>query len=598
MKLAPLKKIREPGRLVAWDIEAQPAYEGEVINTKWLGGGVTDDGANVFVTRDEDAFFKELFSPKYAGTWLYAHNGSGYDFHFLLRWLSHTKIQWSGYRTGGRIFIKAENRLFLDSMCVLRGSLDKVSQDLGTETRKWKVPDDFYPHITSYDWKSYLADDTRALWQSLFLMRGAMSKLGGVLKPTLASTALALWRHRYLDTVIETPDPWDPVVLPQRIAYIGGRCEPILHEMGRGRSFDINSSYPASMVDGPLPCELEDIVQGPVDSVYTICDATVDIPEDRYPVLPHVGRDKRLWWVTGRRRGWYTGVELQECRDTYGNGSVVVHESQVFRPRTLFDEFVHDLYQVKKRAGKGALYMASKYTMNGLYGKYGQRRDREKIVCSSDYDDWPIFHPWEAKRLLKLGIQPRKRIIDADNHVYAIPDIDTTSSHIIPVVSGTIAAKSRLRLLRGLRAVDERACYCDTDSLYVSGDEPVTGLDIGCDLGQWGLENEIISGVFAAPKLYWYRTPTGTTAKAKGLRKRDIKSVQAFIRGEAVQIERVLGVFEARNRTGEWGAISETQSKHLHEIEPRRREDGSCYSIEDLEKLGVIHGERDTNLED
>lgn len=589
MILKPLKRIKSPGRLVAWDTEAKQAYKGEPINTEWLGGGVTDDGENVIVERNEHKFFSELMKPRYKGAWLYAHNGTGYDFQFLLRWMACVGVPWTGYCTGSRIFIRAADRHFMDSACVLRGSLDKMAKTLGVRSKKQAVPVDFYERIEAYDWVSYLEDDCRALYQCLETLRGAFGRLGGTLRPTLASSALALWRYKYLDTEIQTPDPWDPLVAAQRSAYVGGRCEKILGRLENGVSYDINSSYPASMIEAPVPCELLGTGNGETKEILSICDATIDIPhDDLFPVVCQKSRDGRLWWVTGKRRGWYTGIELARCRELYGSSSVVMHAHQIFRGRNLFDGFVHDLYSVKKRAGSGGLYLASKFAMNGLYGKYGQRREREKIVSGVKYVDWPLSHPLEAIQLERYGISARKRVIDAENHLYSIPTIDMHSTHIMPVLAATITARSRIRMEKALRAAGQRACYGDTDSVYVSGDSPVTGMDIGRDLGQWSMENAIIEAEFAAPKVYWYRTEKGTSARAKGLRKRDVETVRRFIAGESVKIGRVMGLFEARARTGEWGLKSEVQEKQRRNFQPRRHEDGTCFSMDDLERLGIL----------
>jgi hypothetical protein len=592
MILKPLERPRKPAPVLVWDVEAKPAYQGEPVNTEWLGGGFSVDGEHVEIERNQARFFQRLLSPEFAGFWLYAHNASGYDDLFLLRYLQATKIPWSATRTGQRLIVKVLDRLFLDSAAVLPGSLRSIAQTLGVKTKKWDVPADFYRRIEHYPWPEYLADDCRALFQSIEATRAALSSVGCVLKPTLASSALALWRQKYLTEPIETPDPWDSSEVDVRAAYTGGRVEVLRPTMGRGASYDINSAFPYAMRDpAGVPCECLGARRGDARGALRIAKACIKIPAgELYPMVATRAKDNRLWWASGHVSGWYTGAEVDAARQAYGSKAVVVSECYVYHGRDLFSAYVRDLYALKSNKNTAApIKLASKLLLNSLYGKFGQRREREKIVCGEEWLDWPLDSPGDAERLTARGIDPRKRALDLGRFLFALPDYDDRSSHIAPQIAAYITARARLQLREMLVMSNGRAAYCDTDSVYVDGNQAPYLPLCGEKLGQIKAEHEIERGEFAAPKVYWIKEMAGGEyARAKGLRRSDVASVQRYANRESVRVGRVLGVFESLRRKGEICPSSENQSKQMVDFTPRRKPNGETFTTHELKGLGLL----------
>lgn len=611
----PLQKLPQEKPFIVWDVECKPSYEGEPINTAWLGGGRYDGIGKPEIFDSEDEFFCDLLSPVYADHWIYAHNASGYDFHYLLRFLTRRKIPWRGYRTGQRVFISTCGRQFFDSMAILKGSLADIGDELGLHRRKMEVPADFYPRIEHY-WrtgfaKEYLGEDLHSLHEGIQITRENFAKLGGILQPTIASTAMTLFRHKYMDHAVQGLPARDPTPDTWRKAYIGGRVEVFKSKMGEGASWDINSSYPASMVDPRgIPCEFLGSFQGDaIPNEPAICQATVTVPEDeRHPPLALIGKDSRLYFPSGSRDGWFTSEELEYCAAKYGRKSVAVREIHAFKARPLFDAYVRDLYAIKQKKA-GVLSYVAKLAMNSLYGKTGMRRDREQLVCGEEWHSWPWNDPKAIREFEERGETPHKRVISQDDYLFAIPVRANHAPYVMPQIAATVTARGRMRLQALLDRAGDSSCYCDTDSVYA--EQRPDFFSSSKDLGALKCETEIARAIFAAPKLYWIKEKACTNkkphdcgpkctekGKAKGVSYRDAAEVLRFIEGSAVRVKRMLGLFESKHRktitvngakvpVPAGSIVSEWQNKRVQQLTMRRDVHGP-FSVDHLREREII----------
>jgi len=588
----PLKKLPQEKPFLVWDVETKPAYPGEPINTVWLGAALYAGSGNPEIYENENSFFERLFSDEFAGYWCYAHNASGFDFHFLIRFLVSRQAKWTGYRTGQRLFLTVGDREFYDSQAILRGSLASLGPELGLTVRKWAVPDDFYERIEHYDWKPYLADDCRSLYEAIDVTRRATADIGGVLRPTLASTAMTLYRAQHMPCEIETLDPWAPEPDEWRKAYLGGRVEVFGKTMGEGAAWDINSSFPFAMISPRgIPCEyLGQWKTTEIPAEPAICEATVVVPpSERHPPLGLIGSDRRLYFPTGAVTGSFCSEELEYCRDKYGAKSVQVKSAHLFKPRDIFRSYVDTLYEIRRTKKGSPLAYVAKLELNSLYGKTGMSRDREKIVCGSAYHDWPWNDKKAMRRFESQGITPSKRVISPDEFIYGIPERANFARYVMPQIAATITARARLALQRHLDTVGEASRYCDTDSIYVECDKSVLGDHVGAGLGKLKLEGEIEWGMFPAPKTYLVKWKNGELCgKAKGVRRTSPEQVKDFIDGKPVPVKRIPGIFEARRRFAENRIRSETQNKKATTWSERRHKDGRAFSVDELREKGVI----------
>ena len=588
------------------DIEARAKYPGEPINTLYLGGGFYD-GNEYTLHTTLDSLLAKAFSPEYDGWSIYAHNGSGYDFLFMLERIIDKQVKFEAYRTGGRFFLQCEGREFLDSMCVLRGSLHSVARQLGVNTQKWDdLPNDFYSYIETYDWQPYLKVDCLCLYECIHSLRAAMHELGAALRPTLASTALSLFQRQYLAQTIKG-QPWDSrLEVDARASYVGGRTEIFRSNMGRGGSWDINSSYPFAML-GDMPTDFES--SGLTNSLpdFAICDATVKVPPEEWIPPLHYYHGDKLYFPTGTWRGYYTSAELRATRLRYGTDSVRVHKYNAYKHAPIFRAYVSDLYARRadaKRAGNAPLAEACKGLMNSLYGKMGMQRARQKVVNGPNYYHYPWNDP-KALRAIKrhAGMASRDRSsllvteYSREHYVYGIPVFIEHAPYILPHIASWITADARLRLQGHLDAVGRRACYCDTDSVYAESENPIAEYagDVGTALGKLKLEATHAWVHFSSPKVYLDAQIPGEKpahlaygnvalkGAAKGLPRESLASVEDYLAGRAVPYKHMTGALDSLRRFGTIRPQSEWIPKQAHAISHKRSPEGRAWTVEEIQ---------------
>lgn len=499
-----------------------------------------------------------MLSDRYKGYLCYAHNGSGYDFRYLIAYLCKRGIPWDGFSAGSRLFLRVADREILDSMAVLPMSLREAAIKLGATCRKQDVPADFYRRIESYDWQSYLIDDCRALYDCITILREAVSALGGQLRRTLASTAIDLWRRHYLDGSYVVPGHKDPAEAAAREAYAGGRCEVLRPSIGAGEYLDINSSYPHAMLSPvpvtPLGCKLGDAIpeSGLVYGSYTI-------PHEEWipPLFYREAPGCRLYHPTGTWIGWRTADEARYVKRLYGSRAIKVARSIPFQAHELFAGYVKALY--KERSRPGPVGVVAKRLLNSLYGRTGMKRERQKIVCGP------------------MPSQP-SREISRDLSIWAV-DTDSMQHEptIMPAVAATITARGRIALHKLLREAPAPA-YCDTDSVITEGEHPRADSH---DLGGVKREAVIISAEFIAPKAYRIVTTDGEKMHAKGLSSRDVDLLRAYLDGREVRVAHVPGIRESIRRGRAVDGRSDYQTRQ-HTAGGNRHPAGRPYRVDEL----------------
>jgi hypothetical protein len=151
-----------------------------------------------------------------------------------------------------------------------------------------------------------------------------------------------------------------------------------------------------------------------------------------------------------------------------------------------FNEHIEHCKSIRKAYKGGPEEILAKYMQNSLYGKYGSRRERRRIVAA---------HTLEPEEL--VGMFP----YDDSGNWYVQKEIDD-EMRCKPEWAVFITAHSRLRLLQAVYTIGpENVIYGDTDSITIrAGTEG--NLNVGDDYGQWKLEKEWAEFRALAPKVY------------------------------------------------------------------------------------------------
>lgn len=540
--LEPLTGPVKRSRFATVDLETKDGDTQKAGFTRPFLAGLYD-GERYIETRGQDCIpylLGVMLTEERDGVTYYAHNGGGFDWLHFLPHIRKLGFWFEIVTVASTIMMLRVKRSkddhskgwrFLDSFKLIPMGLLKATKSFGVEE---KLSDhDLNLHEDDPSWSIYLERDCKSLFQVLTRFHDLIeTRLNGEVGITAASTAMKTFRRGYMSGVIQRNRDSHAFI---REAYFGGRVE-VFQKQGSGlRYYDINSSYPASMLE-PVPCGSALSWQGspPVrlrEGAYAgFARARVSYPADKlYPCLPW--RDKesqRLLFPVGEFEGHWPAIELFAAEDD--GATVEWLESVWIETRPALRPYVEGLYPYRDKSRPdydSGLAETAKLLLNSLYGKFGQAVEREKIIILE-----PGQAPPEGARAASPG--------DPDCQVYYLTE-EADAPYIVPAISAHITALSRLRLWRLLKEAERQGaqvCYCDTDSIITTADlshlcSPVLGAlkDEG-DGKTW-------TGEFLQPKLYRLRSDCGTSEKVvmKGYRTRSWEIYDRVKSGEAITFQ-------------------------------------------------------------
>lgn len=531
-----------------------------VYDMEWIPGtleirliGVYDGNRYRYYTTIEQFVANELTN-KNRGKWFYAHAGGLADFQFLLEHMStRTEFRLEASFSGSSAIIVKVHRgkhtfHFIDSYWLLREKLRSIGKWIGIHKGNEDESVEFYRDAPIAVLRDYNEIDCRILYNAIEAFEETIMDLGGQLMKTQAGCALDLFRRRFLKADIETGEAVNKIA---RHAYFASRVEVITTHCQDALYYDVNSSFPYAMtydVPGELIGTFRKLPD-PGGKQPFLADVMVDVPESYFPPLPtrHSGR---LFFPTGRWRGWYSNIDI-ELLYKVGGKVRSVYEVMKFHPRDDLKDYANTLFDLRKKAD-GFVKVAYKYLLNSLYGKFGETDVKSKMV-----------------------INPRKRPPITD---MVSPGI-FISDHIVPVphmhvpISVHITAIAR-RTLYDFMSMSSELHYCDTDG-FSTTDRFVDGNG----LGEIKLEKIISEGRFVAAKVYrlegWKPDKEGNPGeeigvdegvKAKGFSRMTLEKFQALTRN--VRIDGSSNLADPKFLDG----------KTLAEIEEIRRDDEVEYT--------------------
>jgi DNA polymerase family B len=237
-------------------------------------------------------------------------------------------------------------------------------------------------------------------------------------------------------------------------AYYGGRFEvtTIGRITGEIWEYDINSAYPAGMLE--LPCPMHSRwkkFQGnPVIDAHRLYIADLSFSHDDSSFLGSFPiRERGRLYFPRMGSGVYWSPEILAAiragATVRVKGGYYCDEKCSCRPF----EWVRELYEFRKSIGKSARGYPIKLGINGLYGKFAQR------IGSAPWQDY--------------------------------------------VMAGLITSFTRAKLIDAYSNAPDDVLYIATDAIYSRRRLP---LDIGSGLGQW--EESRRDGMFVVqPGIYW-----------------------------------------------------------------------------------------------
>ncbi len=290
----------------------------------------------------------------------------------------------------------------------------------------------------------------------------------GEFKPTVASTALNTWRHRFMPGKVHIHA--DPLALRlERESYKGGRVEVLY----KGRSdqgpfyyLDINNMYGYVLSRYMYPAGLYDAIE--TDSVsylvrklseYAVV-ACVDLETDDNP-YPYKVNDFTAYPVGSFTTVLTTPELILACQRGWLRG---VHALAWYRQAPLFARYVkyfHGLRLEYRRQGNGGYAAICKLLVNSLYGKFGQQGIRQEVIGECAVSDiW-------SQSVLNIENGQYTRMTALGGKVFEEYK-EGESFHSFPAIAAHVTAYARLYLYNLVRRVpDKHVFYLDTDSLVV-----------------------------------------------------------------------------------------------------------------------------------
>lgn len=421
-------------------------------------------------------------------TRIYAHNAGRFDALFIVPWLlrhaDRFEFEISGPESRVQkldVWPRGQDRrricwTFLDSVSILPMTLKSAGKTF-CGVKEQKIDIDLDLDEDNLAWEAYNRRDCEVLYNSIEAVNTRVIALGGEVGVTTPSTAMSLFRHVFLEKPVRRnkhfstcngykmePDgsfavgadggPVECFACAHdfiRRGYYGGRTE-MFAESGRDiRYYDVNSSYPFSMM-APMPVgkmiEVGDVQDR---SFYEhlrkkkigFVECVVFIPKDcEIPPLPQRLGGK-LKFPKGFLKGVWDWDELMLLDHPRVKGKILRFIRSVwYEQRPIFRGMIDRLYglrQAAKKAKDAGLDVLTKLLMNACYGKFGMRVDREALIVHRIGDPCPA----------------EGRPIDGDpdeSGVWAVPRL-CDGPYVIPQIAAKVTSNSRILLFNGMMSV-------------------------------------------------------------------------------------------------------------------------------------------------
>lgn len=528
------------------------------LETAGLGGALlagtvcNPDGQSSFFSGVPDAICQQLFACLWEYSYekgqrriWYAHNAQ-YDWRYLL--LYALRQDWKievGMRSDTDIYqikiladfgevyttgkhkgkIKYRTLLMRDSYAIFLDTLANFTRQFSPDHQKLSLD---FAHVQfdpdNPEHRTYALRDVESLRIALINYDRVIRQDWNVgLRGTQASTAFYAWQKTLGD---ESYFPSEGISEQWgRDAYYGGLVFLTSTECHENvRTYDLNSCYPDRMRTMGVPLGRGAQTRQLQFSKPAFYDVTVRAPANlRVAILP-TRINGAMYLPSGTFRTTVTNDELAFAME-HGYQLLQLHGGYEYEALGFpFTAFVNRSEKIRKESKGLPRDEAAKRMQNSVYGKFGTRRVRRKMLILDEGDLPPLSaEPW--------FIDENIWIIEEEADIEARPEW-----------SAWITAQGRLKLLRAVYAIGPEKClYGDTDSLTIFPDD-AHYLTIGAEYGQWKLEKSWMRFRAIAPKVYAgvLHSNAGPSLQgaAKGLNKNAIHSGhwRDLMDGKAVEV--------------------------------------------------------------
>ena len=448
----------------------------------------------------------------------------------------------------------------VDSLNLLNNSLAKLAKDFKVENNKGYFPHSFvnkqnlnyigqipdikyfnkidgleYNNIITNNW-DIKNECLKYLTKDLLSHVNVMDEFSKILfenfncqlteSLTISRLALNIFLKRYLDNkkipLINKFDIFNFI----KTGYFGGITE-VYKPHGKDLIYiDVNSLYPYAALN-PMPglnCEyIESLDENGLDleDLFGFFYAKVKTNEkDYFGLLPVITKEG-LTLPLGEFNGVWCSEELKFAKAN-GYEITVIKGYNFDKTHNVFDNYVHDLYEIKNNSS-GSLKMIAKSLLNNLLGRFGlsitkpitkavnkENRDyiastrklvSQKIITDNDFlitfdpllsMDICEHHGLDFNKVLKKEFKN-----NLENKIETFKDVSIAISAFTTSYARIFMNKIKLDIIKK----GGQIYYTDTDSLVLDKNYIDSSL-IGNKLGQFKLEYDIKEAYFISNKTY------------------------------------------------------------------------------------------------
>jgi DNA polymerase type B, organellar and viral len=465
----------------------------------------------------------ELLKPHYHNHKIYIHNLSNFDGIFLLKYLISNEqlIINPTFKDGKMINIDVKfgynhryKISFRDSYLILLFSLSKLAKNFnvgGKGSFEFKKVDNLNNkglQIIKEELSVYCKNDTYILFKIIQKFNYLIFNkwhLNINNYPTLPSVAMALFKSKFLienQVCVIKGIPFKEI----KNSYTGGSTDMYIPHGQEIFGYDINSLYPHSMANNPVPVNNMKYFEGNmenIDNLFGFFYVEIEAPNNLNIPILQIHYNNRTISPLGKFSGWFFSEELKQAADLFGYKFHII-KGYTFDKANIFKDYINELYSLRLTYPKSdPMNYIAKLLMNSLYGRFGlnpllpetQIIDKDMLDDFIDYCEISELIEFDSKILLQYLDENKIKNFNNDKMEGEISSNIAIASAITAYSRMTMADIKNYCLNNGIKIY-----YSDTDSVFT--DKPLPDHFVGKAIGQFKLESISKEAVFLAPKVY------------------------------------------------------------------------------------------------
>lgn len=468
---------------------------------------------------------------------LYFHNGSNFDLIIIMKEILN-KYPSKVITRSNKFFeltyknVYGHQILIRDSLHILPMSLSSAAKTINQKKIDFEfeniTTDNISSKYSTSFWVNlikYLSNDILILFRVIIKYRSAMSNsftIDCFDHLTIPSLTLNLYISKYMpeESIYRLTENQDNFV---RKSYLGGISDVYKFYGENLVSLDVNSLYPASMRNNPMPVGKGEWVYDQEElkkDFFGFLEVEIDAPYSNIPFLPYRDEYRGLINPYGKWSGVYFSEEIKYAV-TKGY-KIKIIKGLKFRKKNIFKEFIDHLYYIRNNNKSEMVKLVSKLLMNSLYGRFGMKKKAEKTIIVNQNEKGLYYALHSIIRDIKINKEESllsyhedidhqavikcRKIFDSETMKILekyIKQCKINSERVIsaPHIASAITSYSRIHMAPFKEI--SNIYYTDTDSIVIEKKKlHLYKPYISDKLGDFKIEFQAKKGYFVAPKIY------------------------------------------------------------------------------------------------